>query len=150
VKRGLISVTVLAAALAATGCSGAPSTATSPSASGGSLSLTAGQLAGTWTLTSLAPNGRPDQASPAGAAYTLTFADGQLSIRADCNTCSARFRLSGGTLTTGSALACTQAACRTMEFESAFLRILTGESTVAAARGTLVLSSRRGVLRFTR
>jgi heat shock protein HslJ len=125
------------------GCAKAP---TSPP--GGSL--TSDQLAGSWTLVSLEPSGRAEQATPVGASYTLTFADGRLSTRADCNTCSGALALSGQTLIAGPALACTRAACPTMAFETAYTSLLGGESTVTLSRDRLVLSSVRGVLRFTR
>ena len=151
------------AALLATGCAGTASTPTSPlSPSGsptspadqspvsGSRALTADQLAGTWNLQSLQPAGDADQTTPAGATYTLSFSDGRLSTQADCNRCGGAFTLSGQTLTAGPALACTRAACPTMAFESIYTRLLGGDSTVTLTDGTLVLSSARGVLRFTR
>jgi len=107
-------------------------------------------LAGTWNLQSLQPAGDVDQTTPAGATYTLTFADGRLSTRADCNVCGGPFILSGQTLTAGPTLACTRAACPTMAFESTYMRLLGGDSTVTLADGALVLSSARGVLHFTR
>jgi heat shock protein HslJ len=132
------------------GCSDSPSTPTSPSAGAGSLALTAGQLAGTWTLTSMQVAGQAIQAAPAGATYNLSLADNRLSTRVDCNTCSGAFALSGNMLTAGPALACTRAACPTMAFETAYTSILSGESTVAMSGNTLVLSSARGALYFTR
>ena len=145
-------------ALLATGCAGSP---TAPSSSSGSPtspgdqsplsgSPTVDQLAGTWNLQSIQPAGEAVQATPAGANYTLTFADGRLSTRADCNLCGGTFSLSGQTLTAGPALACTRAACPTMAFESTYTRLLGGDSTVTLSNGTLVLSSARGVLRLTR
>ena len=156
----LLSLAV--AALLATGCSGSGPTPASPSAPGspaspsdqspisGSRALTADQLAGTWSLRSLQPAGGADQAAPAGATYTLGFADGRLSTQADCNRCGGAFTVSGQTLTAGPALACTRAACPTMAFESIYMGLLGGDSTVTLTDGTLVLSSARGVLRFTR
>ena len=143
---------LVVAALLATGCTGSPTTPTSPdnqSPSAGSPALTS-ELAGTWKLQALQPAGDAAQATPAGASYTLTFADGRLSTRADCNLCGGTFALSGQTLTAGPALACTRAACPTMAFESTYTRLLSGDSTVTLTDGTLVLSSERGVLRFTR
>ena len=58
---------------------------------------------GTWNLQSLQPAGDVDQTTPAGASYTLTFADGRLTTRADCNNCGGEFTLSGQTLTAGPA-----------------------------------------------
>ena len=112
------------------GCSNSPSTPTSPSSGAGSLALTADQLAGTWDLSSIQPAGQVAQAAPADATYTLTFADTRLSTRADCNVCSGGFTLSEDTLTAGPALACTRAACPTMAFESTYMGMLGGESTV--------------------
>ena len=70
--------------------------------------------------------------------------------RADCNLCNGTFTLLGHTLTAGPALACTRAACPTMAFENGYTSLLSGDSTVTLSSGALVLSSSRGVLRFTR
>jgi len=137
-----------AAALFAVGCAGSSSVPTSPSP--GSASLTTGQIAGTWSLLSLRNAGQSDQPTPAGASYTLTFSDGRLSARADCNVCNGGFSLSGQTLTAGPALACTRAACSTMDFETGFTTALGGDSTVTLSGDTLELSSPRGALRFSR
>jgi heat shock protein HslJ len=161
--KRLSLVSVVAAALLATGCAGSSSTPTSPSSGSGSPPAqgeqsplpgspapTVDQIAGTWKLQSVQPAGDVALTTPAEASYTLTFADGRLSTRADCNMCSGVFVLSGQTLTAGPALACTRAACPTMGFESIYERLLAGESTVTLSDGTLMLTSARGVLRFTR
>jgi heat shock protein HslJ len=132
------------------GCAERSSTLSSPSSVAGSPSLTADQLSGTWTLVSIQPAGQADQATPQGASYTLTFADGRLSTRVDCNVCTGAFTLSGQNLTAGPALACTRAACPTMAFESGYTSLLSGESTVTVSNNVLALSSARGVLRFIR
>jgi heat shock protein HslJ len=134
----------------AVGCADSVSIPTSPSSSSGSLALTTDQLAGTWTLESIQPAGQAVETTPSGATYKLTFANGRLSTRADCNICGGAFQLSGNTLTVGPALACTRAACSTMPFENAYSGILSGESTVTLSDRVLVLASARGVLRFTR
>jgi len=134
---------LVAVALIIAGCAGRSQT--SPSST-----LTVNQLSGTWNLVSIQPAGQGDQAAPPGASYTLTFADGRLSTRVDCNVCNGAFTLSGQTLTAGPALACTRAACPTMPFESGYTSLLSGESTVTLASNVLALSSARGVLRFTR
>ena len=137
-------------AVAAAGCSGSPDTLTSPSAANGSLALTADQIAGTWRLSSMQVAGEAAQTAPAGATYTLSFADGRLSTRADCNTCGGAFTLAGNTLNAGPALACTRAACPTMAFEMVYTGILAGESTMTLSGNTLVLNSTRGALYFAR
>lgn len=131
------------------GCAGSSSTPTRPS-SDGSLAPTLDGLAGTWKLLSIQLAGQADQATPPGASYTVTFTGGRLSARLDCNVCNGGFALSGQTFTAGPALACTRAACPTMAFESAYAGVLAGDSTVLLTGDTLVLSSPRGVLRFTR
>jgi len=137
-------------ALLTAACSGSSPTAVSPSSTGGALAVTSGQLSGTWSLRSIQPTGQSEQATPGGATYTVTFADGRLSTRADCNTCGGSFTLAGQSLTAGPALACTRAACATMAFENVYTTMLAGESAVAVTGDTLTLSSPRGVLRFTR
>jgi heat shock protein HslJ len=134
------------------GCSGStsPVSPTVTSLVTGPVAPTADQISGTWILLAIAPAGETEQIAPTGAVYTVTFADGRLSTRADCNTCSGAFSLSGGTLATGPALACTRAACPTMAFENEYTRLLAGDSTVTLEAGTLVLSSTRGTLRFAR
>jgi heat shock protein HslJ len=132
------------------GCSSLSLAPASPSDGTGSVGLTAGQLAGTWSLASIQPAGRDAQAVPDGATYTLTLADGRMSTRADCNTCSSTFTLSGQMLNIAEAMACTRAACPTMAFESAYTSLLAGTSVVAQSGTTLVLTSSRGVLTFTR
>jgi heat shock protein HslJ len=128
----------------AVGCSKSSSIPPSPS------SVISDQLAGIWNVVSIQPTGQREQATPTSASYTLTIADSRLSTRVDCNLCSGAFALSGQILTAGPLLACTQAACPTMTFGDAYTSLLSGESTVTLSGGTLVLSSERGVLRFTR
>lgn len=111
---------------------------------------TTAQLSGTWNLVSMQPGGQAEQATPPGASYTLTFTDGRLSARVDCNTCGGTYALVGPTLTAGPALACTRAACPTMAFENAFTSVLGGDHTVTLSGDTLLLSSARGRLRFSR
>ena len=132
------------------GCSEPLSTPTSFSPDTTPLNFTVGELAGTWNLLSIEVAGQAAQPTPAGSTYTLTFADGRLSTRADCNVCNGTFSLSGQTLTAGPTLACTRAACRTMDFENAYTRMLAGEGTATLAGETLRLSSERGVLQFGR
>ncbi len=130
-----------------------PSTASAASSSSNvasSSSNVAAQLEGGWTLTSIQPAGLPRQDRPAEAPYSITFSDGRLSTRADCNVCNGSFSVRESTLTAASVLACTRAACPTMEFESAYTRLLSGDSNIVITGNTLTLSSARGVLTFTR
>jgi heat shock protein HslJ len=141
VMNSFRSLIGLAVASVAFGCAGTAAAPTAPSSA---------DLAGSWNLVSIQPAGQADQPTPAGASYTLSFADGRLSTRVDCNVCSGAFALSERTLTAGPALACTRAACPTMAFDNTYTSLLSGDSTITLSGDTLVLSSPRGVLRFRR
>src|SRR5262245_40704305 len=86
------------------GCAGTTSP-TSPSSlpaspsSANTAAVTSEQLAGSWTLVSVQSTGHADQAVPAGAPYSLTFANDRVSTRVDCNMCNGGYTMSGDTLT---------------------------------------------------
>ena len=143
--------TALLVALA-TACSNSPNSPTSPTAAqaASTSAYVAAQLDGTWTVTSIQPAGQSPQQRPANATYTITFADGRLSTRTDCNVCSGAFSLNGDTLSAGPTLACTRAACQSAPFEYAYTSILAGDSVVATSSSTLTLSSPRGSIQFVR
>jgi heat shock protein HslJ len=140
---------LLLAVASSPACSTAPAVPTGPSSIDGSTNLTA-QVGGTWTLTSIQPTGRPEHATPAPATYTMTLDGDRVSSKVDCNRCAGQMKINGNTITIGPNLACTKAACSTMEFESAYLSVLSGDSQAATVDNTLTLSSARGVLRFKR
>ena len=123
---------------------------TSPSAATGATALTAGTLSGTWQLVDIQPAGQAVQPRPATATYNLTFENDRASARADCNVCGGSVTISGQTVTIGPAMACTRAACPTMEFESVYESILGGDSNAVVQSTSLTLSSARGVLRYQR
>jgi heat shock protein HslJ len=141
---------LLLAAAAASACSSASSAPTAPSSVSGSTNLTSAQLSGTWTVTSIQPAGRGEQIAPASAIYSLSLDGERVSSRVDCNRCGGAMKLDGSTLTIGPALACTRAACPTMDFESAYLSVLSGDSQASAEGDSLTLSSSRGVVRLRR
>jgi heat shock protein HslJ len=143
----MLSVALITMSFAA--CSSTSATPTSPSTISGSTSLTADALAATWRLQSIQKVGQPEQIAPAGADYTVTFTD-RLSLRADCNTCSSAYTISGSTLSVASAMACTRAACPTMAFESEYTSLLTGDHTVSATGTSMTWVSSRGTVRFSR
>jgi heat shock protein HslJ len=124
---------------------------TSPSAAQvAGPAYTVAQLEGTWTLAWIERAGQARQSRPFDATYTLSFSDGRLSTRVDCNSCSGSFSVNGTTLTAGPNLACTRAACPTMAFENAYTSILGGDSNIVVTGSTLTLSSPRGTLQFVR
>src|SRR4026208_2013069 len=106
-SRSLAALVVFACC---SGCAERSPTQMAPSQVRGSPAPMADQLSGAWSLVSIQQAGEADQPTPPGASYTLTFADGRLLTRVDCNVCNGAFTLSGQTLTAGPALACTRAA----------------------------------------
>ena len=149
VRFGIFVLFVVSALSAA--CAGnLPASPTSPSATAAALNLSASQVAGTWTLTSIQADKGAVQTVPAGAGYTLTFADARVSTKADCNVCGGSVTFSGETLTIGPALACTRAACPTMAFETVYESILGGSSAAKIDGNTLTLTSERGRATFVR
>jgi heat shock protein HslJ len=136
-------------ALVVSGCSSGPMTPTSPSSIAGSTALTADALSTTWRLHSIQPAGQAEQASPAGADYTLTFTD-RLSLRADCNTCSTSYTISGSTISVAEVMACTRAFCPTAAFERDYTSLMNGDFTVTSTGSSMTWSSPRGTIRFAR
>lgn len=139
---------VLIAALAVA-CSNRASSPTSAPVNGGAP-LTIGQVAGTWTLVSIAPADGAPQTVPAGASYDLTLDGSRASMKADCNMCNGSLAVGGQTLTIGPALACTRAACPTMAFENAYVTLIAGVSVATIDNTSLTLTSTRGVIRYRR
>ena len=147
IRSGLVAF--LLSAVAA-GCSDTPAMPTSPTGGSGSFALTASQLSGAWTLRSLQVAGEPAATVPGGARYTLSFAEGRVSVRADCNSCGGVYVLDGDTVTIGPNLACTRAACPTMALEAEYMKVLSGAATASVSENLLVLTSARGTLSFGR
>ena len=157
--------TVAALALGGAGCADSP---TSPSAApGASDTLTNSPnpsnpsnpsnasppqvwVDSTWTLVSIQAAGQALRPAPSGVSYELTTGNNRVSTKADCNTCGGGLAINGTTVTIGPLLACTRAACPTMEFENAYVTLLAGESNAQLDGNSLTLSSPRGVLRFRR
>src|SRR5688572_25611907 len=104
-----------------------PVTSPTSMAAASSSAYTSAQLEGSWIVAAMQIAGGSKQDRPAGATYTLTFSNGKMSTRADCNTCAGSFSVSGTNVTTSANLACTRAACPTMSFESAYTSLLGGE-----------------------
>ena len=142
------SLPLLVAALTAA-CTQSVTTPTAVS-SPPSAAHTIAQLDGTWTLASIQRAGDARQDRPFNSVYTLTFNEGRMSTRADCNSCGGSFSVEGAVLTAGPNLACTRAACPTMAFENAYTSILGGDSQIVVTGSTLTLSSSRGTLQLVR
>ena len=82
--------------------------------------------------------------------FTLEFLDNsRVAVKADCNRASGSFTVNGATLTIGP-MAVTKAYCGSASLDGEFLTLLGGETVATVSTTSLVLSSARGALRFSR
>ncbi len=78
-----------------------------------------------WRLVAIEPATGPSIAVADGSRYWIEFlSETRLSARADCNTCSGSYTLSGTTVTIGP-LACTRAFCGEASLDTPFTQGLT-------------------------
>jgi heat shock protein HslJ len=128
----------LALAIIAPGCG--DETLTGPSA----------VMGGVWKLQSLEATGIGLVNIPQPSNYTVEFKDGgQLAVKADCNSCSGTYTISGESLTVN-AMACTLAFCGSASFDTAFLAVLTNAQTFGVKNNELTINSPKGVARMNR
>ncbi len=129
---------LLAAAILAAGCD--DETLTGPSA----------VIGGVWELQSLEVPGRGLVQIPVPANYTVEFKDGgQLAVKADCNSCSGTYSISGESMKI-SAMACTTAFCGSASFDTAFLAVLNNANTFSVKDDELTINSLQGIARLKR
>ncbi|HQZ16479.1 MAG TPA: META domain-containing protein [Vicinamibacteria bacterium] len=137
IKNRILLSFVFAASILASGCG--EDVLTGPTAVTG----------GVWKLQSLetpalfVPVGRPE-------SYTVEFRDAAvLAVKADCNSCSGTYTISGSSLTIG-ALACTRAFCGEASLDTAFLAVLTNASSFGVTDAELKIFSSKGTARLNR
>ena len=126
---------VLIATALSPGCGESP---TSPSDLTGRL----------WRLVSIEPASGPSTVVTDPSRYTIEFiSDTRLSARADCNTCSGTYTLSGTTVSIG-ALACTRAFCGDTSLDAVFTQGLSEARTMTLDEQLLEIGSDARTLRF--
>jgi heat shock protein HslJ len=150
VRFGIVCLVIISA-LGGVACSQSSASPTAPSSASASGAVAvAPDVAGAWTLVSIQPSGEAVQVKPATADYSAIFENGRISLRADCNVCSGLATVSSGAVSIGPVLACTRAACPTMEFASVYVSLLAGEHSAATDGRSLTLQSAGGIVRFQR
>jgi heat shock protein HslJ len=133
VSAGLIAVAALTIVVPA--CGESP---TSPS------DLTGG----TWRLVAIEPVTGPSIAVTDGSRYWIEFvSETQISARADCNSCSGSYTLSGTTVTIGP-LACTRAFCGETSLDTPFTQGLTEARELTLDEQLLQIKSPTTTLKF--
>lgn len=138
--RASLTAVILLTGVFAGGCSNPTSPTT----------LSAEQLAGTWTLVGQQRPGEAEIPPPPGVFFRMEIADGRAAITADCNRCNGPGTVGDSTVTIGPTLACTRAFCASAPLDDIFLRLLAGESSATLDGDRLTLRSERGVLHFQR
>ena len=121
------------------------------SACGGGLATGPSAVAGgVWKVRSIETSAGGLVAVNRPENYTVEFGEGgRISARADCNTCSGTYSISGASLQIG-ALACTRAFCGTDSNDREFLEILGGATKLAVRGIELSIDSPKGTLRLNR
>ena len=139
----------LVAALSAAACASNP-LAPSITSSSEATTIAAEVVPGVLKLQSLT---RADSATVTISdpqQFTLEFLENnRIAVKADCNRASGGFTLNGTTLTIGP-MAVTKAYCGSASLDGEFLSLLGGETVATVSTTSLVLSSARGALRFSR
>jgi heat shock protein HslJ len=138
IKKSVALGMVLAIALLSVGCD--DDVLTGPSA----------VIGGVWKLQSLEIPGRGLVQIPQPANYTVEFKDGgQVAIKADCNSCSGTYSISGESMKI-TASACTTAFCGSASFDTAFLAVLNNANTFGVVDSELTINSLQGIARLRR
>jgi heat shock protein HslJ len=130
-----------------------PTTLPGAANSGGTSQANAVTIpAGTWRLVSLREKGQAEVLIEQPDTFTAEFtAEGRLSLRADCNRCSAGYNAGSRSLSVG-LMACTRAFCvETAPLDTTYTILVESAQTWSASGdGHLELASDAGVLRFRR
>lgn len=107
-------------------------------------------IGGVWKLQSLEIPGRGFVQIPQPANYTAEFKDGGLlAVKADCNSCSGTYTISGESMKISLA-ACTAAFCGSASFDTAFLAVLNNANTFGVLDSELTINSIQGLARLKR
>ena len=131
----IAALLVSAAAIAVSACGSSP---TSPSDLVGRM----------WRLVSIEPASGSSTVVSDQTRYWIEFLDeARISARADCNTCSGRYSLSGENVSI-TALACTRAFCGTDSLDTVFTQGLNDARTLTLDGGLLQLASHARTLKF--
>ena len=130
---GMLAVGVMTIAMAS--CGESP---TSPSDLTGKM----------WRLVAIEPATGNSIAVADGSRYWIEFlSESRLSARADCNTCSGSYTLSGTSVTIGP-LACTRAFCGEASLDTPFTQGLTDARELTLDEQLLQIKSPTGTLKF--
>lgn len=102
----------------------------------------------TWKLESVARVGNATITVPNPDQFTVRFeSNSNMSVRADCNSCSGRYSLDGSSISVGN-LACTLIACPMPGVDQIFTAALQNARTATASGNRLVMTGPDYTLTF--
>lgn len=102
----------------------------------------------TWKLESIERTGMATILVPNPEQFTVRFEEnGNVAVRADCNSCSGRYTLEGSSLTIGN-VACTLIACPAPGLDTTFSSALANVRTATASGNQLTITGTGFTLRF--
>jgi heat shock protein HslJ len=101
----------------------------------------------TWKLRSIQRAGFVTIDIPVSERFTVLLSDDRAVVRADCNTCTGRYELSGSNLSLGP-LACTRAFCGADSPDTSFLNALAVAASASINGRTLTLIAAETTLTF--
>jgi heat shock protein HslJ len=102
----------------------------------------------TWKLESIERTGMATITVPNPEQFTVRFEEnGNVAIRADCNSCSGRYTLEGTSLSMGN-VACTLIACPVPGLDTTFTSALANVRTATASGNQLTITGTGFTLRF--
>ena len=102
----------------------------------------------TWKLEAIERVGSPTITIPNPEQYTLRLeTDGRAQVRADCNSCTGNYVMSGSSLSIN-AVACTRAFCSLASFDGNYSAALENVRSVSVTGNQLVVTGTGFTLRF--
>jgi heat shock protein HslJ len=102
----------------------------------------------TWKLETIERTGMATITVPNPEQFTVRFEEnGNVAIRADCNSCSGRYSLDGTSLSMGN-VACTLIACPVPGLDTTFTSALGNVRTATASGNQLTITGTGFTLRF--
>ena len=103
----------------------------------------------TWKLETIERVGSATITVPNPEQYTLRFeSNGNLAVRADCNSCGGRYSMDGSSLSIGGDMACTLIACAVPGLDTTFTSALANVRSATMSGDRLVITGTNFTLRL--
>jgi heat shock protein HslJ len=141
-------VVLAAFSVACGGSAQSPTAVTVPPTTGGSTgsAQSSQDILGSWQAVSLIETGGHVVTIDEPTRFTADFtSDGRVALRADCNRCVGGYSTAGTGITVGP-MACTKAYCSSAPLDTTFAMLVSDATAWTAAKDTLLLQGKAGLL----